>query len=115
VKARAGAPPPTNGEARETLAGAPSPLENTPDNSGPAALTTASVWPDDPQAERARVNAGDMRIAALQQRAQVAGFGLHVIGVDRVLLTRWRRTRELSVAEAQALFASIEPGACDAQ
>ncbi len=57
---------------------------------------------------RAEVEAADKRVQTLQARFALQGWACHVIGPDRVLVCRWNRTRECSLAEAEDMVRTVE-------
>ncbi len=64
--------------------------------------------PTNRDAEQARIAEADKRIAAVRARLALAGFTAHVIGHDLLLIARWGRTRELSLADAEQFAKTVE-------
>jgi len=109
-KQHAQAPPPGSEEAHAAPANVSPEENNKRTDCGAAAANGASGHHGGIEAERERVAMVDAAIRTLVARFALAGWSAHVIGPNRMILSRWGHTRELSVAEAETLLAELSGG-----
>jgi len=108
------APPPKCGETWQAPPSAPGLKRKSkhPDSHAAQAAEASLAQAN----EQARVNAADKRLATLKAQAALLGWTVFVVDVGPTLLvTRWGRSTEMGLAEAEAFVrankvASHEPG-----